>query len=203
MADDELRLNTVERFSKQSTRLVLEEHGHCEVPAGCGGVVLQWHDPQAGLPVTMQLAGSFGRGEVSIDGEPVQHQRIVLPYGRHQLAIRLEDVKAPHWFVFGIAPRFQADPSNAVVVPELSSAANGTWRATTNDPGDAWQAADFGDGSWSRLAAAPSLSDKQLGRDGYRYRTATRQGCTVLALPPAATVWVRASIDVRPEEEQS
>jgi sulfatase modifying factor 1 len=28
---------------------VLEAHSHCEVPAGCGGVVLQWRNPSAGL----------------------------------------------------------------------------------------------------------------------------------------------------------
>ena len=80
MADDELRLNTVERFSKHSTRLVLEEHGHCEVPAGCGGVVLQWRDPQAGLPVIVGLIGSVGRGEVFVDGEALSQQRVVLSY---------------------------------------------------------------------------------------------------------------------------
>ena len=203
MADDELRLNTVERFSKHSTRLVLEEHGHCEVPAGCGGVVLQWHDPDAGLPVTVQLVGSIGRGQVFIDGERMEHARIVLPFGPHQVAIRLEEVKAPYWFVLGVVPRLAAGPGNEEVVPELSSAANGTWQATTDDPGDAWQALDFDDGDWTRLAAAPPLSDEQLGRDGYGYRAAMRHGATALALPESATVWVRARIDVRPEEGQS
>ena len=45
---DEQRLNSVDRFRKKSERLVLEEHGHCEVPAGCGGVVLRWRtEPEA------------------------------------------------------------------------------------------------------------------------------------------------------------
>ena len=199
MADDELRLNTVERFSKQSTRLVLEEHGHCEVPAGCGGVVLQWRDPQAGLPVIVGLLGSVGRGQVFLDGEALQHQRVVLSYGVHQLAMRLDEVAAPHWFIV----RVEQDSSPRGVLLDLSSAADGTWRATTEDPGDGWQAADFDDGGWMALAEASALSEEQLGQDVYPYRTATRQGCTALALPPAATVWARTRIDVRAEEGQS
>jgi len=191
MADDELRLNTVERFSKQSTRLVLEEHGHCEVPAGCGGVVLQWHDPEAGLPVTVQLIGSMGDGQVFIDGEPMQHSRVVLPYGTHQFAIKLGDVKGPHWFMLAVGPR------NADVVPELSSAADGTWRATTREPNDDWLAAEFDDGGWTPLAAAPPIADDMLGYSAYQYRNALSRGGVALGLPDAETVWVRSKIDVR------
>ena len=33
-----LRLNSLDQFRKQSSRLVLEEHSHCEVPAGYLGM---------------------------------------------------------------------------------------------------------------------------------------------------------------------
>ena len=45
----DLRLNELERFRKTSSRLALEAHSHCEVPAGCGGVVLRWTRPGAPL----------------------------------------------------------------------------------------------------------------------------------------------------------
>ena len=32
----ELKLNTLGRYGKNASHLVLEEHSHCEVPAGCG-----------------------------------------------------------------------------------------------------------------------------------------------------------------------
>lgn len=54
MPDRELKLNSISRFSKQSPRLVLEEHGHCEVPAGCGGVVLRWRG--ADDPIALKLS---------------------------------------------------------------------------------------------------------------------------------------------------
>lgn len=45
---DNLKLNTLDRFTKQPGLLALQESSHCEVPAGCGGVVLRWIDPRAG-----------------------------------------------------------------------------------------------------------------------------------------------------------
>lgn len=39
MAERELKLNSLGRYGKGGSRLVLEEHGHCEVPVGCGGAV--------------------------------------------------------------------------------------------------------------------------------------------------------------------
>jgi hypothetical protein len=44
----EQRLNSLDRFRKQPGRLVLEEHSHCQVPAGCGGGVLRRRNPQEG-----------------------------------------------------------------------------------------------------------------------------------------------------------
>jgi hypothetical protein len=41
MAGKDLRLNSLSRYTKRSPEYVLEEHSHCEVPAGCGGVVLR------------------------------------------------------------------------------------------------------------------------------------------------------------------
>jgi hypothetical protein len=43
-------LNSLDRFRKHPGQLVLEEHGHCEVPAGCGGVVLRWRNPNPSPP---------------------------------------------------------------------------------------------------------------------------------------------------------
>jgi hypothetical protein len=33
VADRDLKLNSLSRYSKESPLLILEEHGHCEVPA--------------------------------------------------------------------------------------------------------------------------------------------------------------------------
>src|SRR5688572_11809546 len=90
MGDDEedLRLNTIDRFRKRSLNLVLEEHGHCEVPAGCGGVVLRWTDPRSGIPVRIWVY-SAGDAVLRIDGEQPTSSRPILSYGAHQLTLEL------------------------------------------------------------------------------------------------------------------
>jgi hypothetical protein len=50
MPSDDVRLNSLDAFTKKSPRFILEEHGGGEVPAGCGGVVLRWINPAAAEP---------------------------------------------------------------------------------------------------------------------------------------------------------
>ena len=88
---DEQRLNSVERFRKQPGRLVLEEHSHCEVPAGCGGVVLRWRNPNSPLPVTVSLYTPV-RAACFIDGNPLQTGKAYLTPGPHALAVAVEGV---------------------------------------------------------------------------------------------------------------
>lgn len=89
MADeDDLRLNTLHRFAKQSPRLVLQEYSHCEVPAGCGGVVLRWVDPREGVPIRVALVCTM-KADVSLDGAPLPTGRAAVAPGRHVLGFRL------------------------------------------------------------------------------------------------------------------
>src|SRR5262249_6025263 len=81
----ELKLNSLARYSKTSPLFILEEHGHCEVPAGCGGVVLRWRNPQRGVPVTMWLYAGGGC-RVYLDGKVTTSGRPVVPFGEHVLA---------------------------------------------------------------------------------------------------------------------
>src|SRR5262245_25722640 len=87
---DAPRLNSLDRFRKHPGRLVLEEHGHCEVPAGCGGVVLRWRNPLAAVPITLRLYTPVP-AVMSIDGREVSTSRVDLSPGRHVLALRLDD----------------------------------------------------------------------------------------------------------------
>ncbi|MCA9573543.1 MAG: hypothetical protein KC656_37160, partial [Myxococcales bacterium] len=83
-----LRLNTLNRFRKHSPRLLLEEYSHCEVPAGCGGVVLRWIDPQTALPMLARTVAPEGRDpELFVDGRALSSARFDLSPGPHALAI--------------------------------------------------------------------------------------------------------------------
>ena len=91
MGEDELRLNSLSRFSKRSSRLHLEEHGHCEVPAGCGGVVLRWINPAIGIPVVLRIH-SPGKVLLLIDGISPASSRPLIAPGKRILAAELNDV---------------------------------------------------------------------------------------------------------------
>src|SRR5258707_9929607 len=85
----EQQLNSLERFRKQPGRL--ETHSHCEVPAGCGGVVLRWRDPRAALPVLVS-AYSTSKWALFIDGAEVTRAGLDLAPGPHELALALDEI---------------------------------------------------------------------------------------------------------------
>jgi hypothetical protein len=90
VADDEdLRLNSIERFQKTSDRMLLEVHSHCEVPAGCGGAVLRWVDRDTSIPVRF-LFYLDGIGGLAIDGTEPASSRPLIPHGRHVVSVEME-----------------------------------------------------------------------------------------------------------------
>ena len=71
----DLKLN---RMGKKG--LVLEEYSHCEVPAGCGGVVIRWARSDAPAEVRFVIPGPDAR--IYVDGvEQGLEARIVLTPG--------------------------------------------------------------------------------------------------------------------------
>ncbi|MCG8419887.1 MAG: hypothetical protein MJE77_18290 [Proteobacteria bacterium] len=89
---DDLRLNTLHRFAKHSPRLVLEEYSHCEVPAGCGGVVIRWADAAAGTAAIIHVA-CMGRVQAYLDGRAVDSGRVHVAPGDHLLALHITDIE--------------------------------------------------------------------------------------------------------------
>src|SRR5262245_22835845 len=85
------RLHSLDRFRKQPGRLVLEQFSHCEVPAGCGGVVLRWRNPNAALPVMVHLYAPV-RVACHVDGSQLASARTDLAPGRHVVTFCIKDV---------------------------------------------------------------------------------------------------------------
>ncbi len=194
MDDDDLRLNTLHRFAKQSPRLVLEEHGHCEVPAGCGGVVLRWRNPDAGLPVILDFYHG-GRATVYLDGAEQTAMRLQIAFGDHLLAMHLAGIDGERAAIFlavGSIDSGDTVSDQDHLLAELASAGNGTWRATAVAPaGQGWLAADFDDSGWSPLANAPVPSELRESQ-GWRLQRLEGLGATALGLPRGATeLWIR------------
>src|SRR5262249_9124126 len=124
-----------------------EEHSHCEVPAGCGGVVLRWRNPAAGTPVVVYTFG--GEVEALINGVPVNVSRALAPTGANVLAVHLR-VEAPMPFLFATMHNLPGEALEGT--PLFTSADDGSWVATTVAPeGNAWMTDPFEDAGWRPL----------------------------------------------------
>jgi hypothetical protein len=185
--DRELELNSLDRYVKSSPRYVLEEHSHCEVPAGCGGVVLRWRDRFTSIPVELAVAvAGEAEVEVRVDNEKPPSIRPLLPPGRHVLMVAVEpgstmlawvtspDVEGPLLWTPGPA---------------------GAWRFTTDEPAPAaWTDPDLDVSSWP--VAVPAAVPEETGTR-YSVRRLTDKGAGAVAAPDAVpAVWYRGVFDV-------
>ncbi|HEU4734652.1 MAG TPA: hypothetical protein VFT22_42465 [Kofleriaceae bacterium] len=188
--DDDLRINRLHRFAKHSPRLVLHEYSHCEVPAGCGGVVLRWTDPAQGVPVSIALTTLKGTGKTWLDGSPLASSRTLLTAGWHVLAFHLRrDDPSRLWFSIGALP--DADPDR-----DLIHQGTPVYRQAALAPADGWTAPGFDDTGWS----APVLVGPEIGVPADPWERmaldrARRCGQPVFAFSERA-LWVRVTFAV-------
>jgi hypothetical protein len=187
---DEPRLNSIDRFRKRPGRLVLEAYSHCEVPAGCGGVVLRWRNPFAAVPVIV-LCYTPGQAPCILDGVPLENGRPDLAPGRHVVAFALQGINpADAVIAFAALADAKRDtiryPTLAVEGPlNVLSADDGTWRFTLDQPaGDPWTAVSFDDHNWQALVAAPPARPGRYEEGGYQCERCIEAGAVFLGLPP-------------------
>ncbi len=189
------RLNSLDQFRKQSGRLVLEEHSHCEVPAGCGGVVLRWRNPLARQLLSLELWCPV-EPECAVDGLAVDSSMIDLAPGPHVVSLVLKDAGlSAGLLMFALVRHRGADPKIDSDVKVLSSA-DGSWKFSLAAPADAWMLTPE-DGDWPALVETPPPQDASQGWGGYQMRRCADQGAVCLGVPAAhrpggsGTVWVR------------
>jgi hypothetical protein len=204
----EQRLNSLDRFRKQPARLVLEEHGNCEVPAGCGGVVLRWRNPHAAVPLTVYLYAPV-QAACFVDGAELHSAGVDLPPGRHVLAVVVEGVEldlVDSLLMFagvhdtgryrGTLPADLAEPPVKVLTAD-----DGTWKFTLQAPGtDEWKTPFFDDSDWPALVKAPTPQLEWRDFGAYQSQKAAEHGAACLTVPDPpkgkGTVWVRKVFDV-------
>ncbi|WP_437318311.1 hypothetical protein [Sorangium sp. So ce385] len=196
----DLVVNDLARYEKSSERLVLEDYSSCEVPAGCGGGILRWIDPQEALPLTLRL-WTAGSAEVFFDGAPVRSSRIQARPGAHVLAVALRSADDPPARL-ALSLSYTDDPErHAAFEPrrdrsigrtlDVRSGAGAAIVGTTRDPGgDAWKLPGFDERGWRALAPAQ-------GSAGWHFDDLMRRGARAVGLPDAqGDLWVRCSFDV-------
>jgi hypothetical protein len=189
--DRELKLNSIDRYVKFSPHFVLEEHGHCEVPAGCGGVVLRWRDPAAAVPVRLQLwIRNATEYEVELDGARPHSSRPLLSPGTHVLTIRAVPAAGEAvLLLFSANADIEGDPMLLLSRPSAS------WRwSGTEPPTTAWSRQDYDDAGWSPMVAG-DLTAEQANE--YPVRSLVGRGASPLtAAPPDSQLWIRSTFVV-------
>jgi hypothetical protein len=181
-------LNSVQRFRKQSEQLVLEEYSHCEVPAGCGGVVLRWRNPHE-LQWALFWMYTQVRSPVStlLDGEPIRRGRVDLTIGRHLLTVALENADlSACLLLFAAAMESKQNTSLVRENPvRVLSANDGSWKYVLDKPAAEWNTLAFDDASWHALTTnttAPTVADGFHG-DTYSRQECVARGAICLGLP--------------------
>jgi hypothetical protein len=200
------QLNSLDRYRKRSPNLVLEQHSHCEVPAGCGGVVLRWRNPHAARPVRVHVYTS-GKAECWIDGEPLTHGRIDLPPGRHVLAVAVERGERARLLRAALLhdPEDSKDhgPDGVEVPIRVLSSADRSWKVTLTAPPELWQAPEFDDSGWEAMTACTIPEVRWDAPGAYQWRScedAKATGLGVSSLPAGegqhGPAWVRKVFEV-------
>jgi hypothetical protein len=185
----EPELNSLDRYVKTSPRFLLEEHSHCEVPAGCGGVVLRWRDRFRSIPVEIALAATGASiTDLRIDGDRAKSTRSLLSPGRHVLTLETDEPTGDGLRVFiWVTAAGAADPLLWTVGPV------GVWRWTSVEPESAALSQPDHDGrGWSVAEGGDPP-----GVDNYSIRRLTTLGAQPLLIEDAGPrIWLRAVFDV-------
>jgi hypothetical protein len=191
--DRDLKLNSIDRYTKSSPRFVLEEHGHCEVPAGCGGVVLRWRDPNTAVPVRLQLL-IVNAVEYStlVDGTRLASSRPLLSPGEHVLTISATaGPDATVQLLFSAYADLSGDQRLLISEPSAS------WSWTTEEPPDEWTRLDYDDVAWSPMTPGRLTAEQA---DEYVARRLLESGATPLTTPArSGRLWIRATFQVPAE----
>jgi hypothetical protein len=206
MPDRDLKLNSLSRFSKTSPRLVLEEYSHCEVPAGCGGVVLRWRKPNEPMTMWVKINSSAQTKSMTLDGENVLWKtRLGITWGTHVFAMSFQEANLSQGFLLFSA---QLDDQFARILQpqgetEILSKPDGKWKYTLNKPlSDDWQLFNFEDAEWLPMVAKALPSKNSRGYDMSDFYQRTRNlGAEDLGVETkrgTGTVWVRRAFYIQP-----
>ncbi|TMR11262.1 hypothetical protein ETD86_36370 [Nonomuraea turkmeniaca] len=183
MADRELRLNSIHRYVKSSPTFVLEEHSHCEVPAGCGGVVLRWRNPRESVPVTIRVAlRDATEARFTVDGVPPASAVPLLKPGVHVFTAEVTAATSSRPTL--LLAMYHGDPRTGMI---LLSSPDGSFRWTPEAPhDDSWLEAGFDDTDWLPMTAGVFPDDA----DDRRGHQVLELGAQPLSAP-AERLWMR------------
>ncbi|MCW3100743.1 MAG: hypothetical protein JWL77_6361 [Chthonomonadaceae bacterium] len=198
MSDKDLKLNSLSRYSKQSPNLILQEYGHCEVPAGCGGVVLRWRRPEEPISMSIrQFCGNSRIPRITLDGVELNNRsRIPITIGEHVLTLTLKEIDPAHALFILTGTLDPQDVRILKISTEtpLLSLADGSWKYTFETPEDrTWEQHAYDDRSWKALVTRlfGPLTEIRRGNVSYWTRSMTERGAKGLGIDPGRSLFER------------
>ncbi|MFV8750860.1 hypothetical protein ACNOYE_09960 [Nannocystaceae bacterium ST9] len=191
--DEALRLNGLHRFRKHSPRLLLQEYSHCEVPAGCGGVVLRWIDREAGLPALVRLA-ALGPIDCWLDDVELRTTRIELSAGPHVLALAIRELPGPGTPMLAELAVNLPDQSETLVRSEASR-----WWIVDAPPAGDWTRPGYDAAAqgWRRASEHSDYAAALGEHERWRWSSIARNA-RALALPDTQA-WLRCEFTLTPD----
>lgn len=211
MSDQNLKLNSLSRYSKQSPNFILEEYSQCEVPAGCGGVVLRWRNPNVALPLLVKLY-AVGKYKAYLDGDPITVGRPLVPFGEHVLAIEISGTDQRYVALVCTATYDEAERDgvrrsrDTGQKVQIATAADGTWKYTTLPPtDDVWKRPEFDDSTWSAMVPKNAWRPPtKSGFDQGKWEAERMAGARAIPIgfnEEASRIWVRRRFHLHRREE--
>ena len=159
------------------------------MPAGCGGVVLRWYDPRAGVPVLFR-AYIPGPSRIFLDGAALASSRPLVAPGHHVLAIELE-ASLPGQGLVTFSATYDPTPGDeAGRARVLLSLPGGAWVFNTSPaPDDGWRVCDDDPSGWVPMVQSPmDTPDRKSGWGSWnRFDALTRLGAQPLGMPAERT----------------
>lgn len=205
MVKKELKLNSISRHSKQSPQLVLEEHSHCEVPAGCGGVVFRWRNYKKSVPIDVFL---HTNGDVIalLDGKELSSSQPIISYGEHVFTFKISQSQ-PNQGLLMFAGIYDEEEMPQVQIVggdhqkfRILSDLDGTWKYSLVKPTeDSWQKSGFDDSQWESMISKTLLKPEKQETGQYRFERLAKLGAQGLGIKETTTgniVWVRKSFNL-------
>lgn len=212
MSGDDFKLNSLSRFSKKSPRLVLEQYDNCEVPAGCGGMVMRWRKPDEPLMMFVDVNSCAKRLEITLDGVDASWYRQKINWGAHVFTLTFQNVDLTQGFLLFAAQleqqyRLILEPDGE---PDVFSRPDGKWKYTLSAPSsENWRTVDFDDSTWSAMIAKPMPNQYWHGYDASDFYQKTRDkgaedlGVDAKGKSKAEYVYVRRVFTIQPNSKQS
>ncbi len=196
MVDEDLKLNDLSKFSKSSRRLILREYSNCEVPAGCGGVVFRWKNPDDAIAFET-LSFILGEFELFLDGNTPQSACPLLERGEHILSLVISNFQSNYGFLMfagrsgesGASLFYEGDRKVRIL-----SSPDSSWKFLLNAPmEESWTGLKFDDSSWNSMIFKnlPTLDKKDSRR--FEIDSLSGYGAQSLGIEEVApkTIWIR------------